>query len=48
MPQSDPLLVVRVIVGEQEGCVRLEFGSLGTPGTICPPSLGDLTGVLSE
>ena len=46
--QSDPVLVVRVVGGGQEGCVRLEFCSFGTPGTIRPPSLGDFTGVLSQ
>ena len=48
LPQSNPVLVVRVVVGGQEVCARLEFCSLETPRTICAPSLGGLTEVLSQ
>ena len=48
LPQSNPALVVHVVAGGQEVCVRLEFCSLETSRTICAPSLGGLIEVLSQ
>ena len=47
LPHSNPVLAVHV-VGGQEVCARLELCSLETSRTICTPSLGGKTEVLSQ